>query len=60
MIEREGADGPAGIAMIGDEDHVAEQIQRVVDAGVTDLAAVEFTGDPDDRARTRAFLKTLL
>jgi F420-dependent oxidoreductase-like protein len=60
MIEREGADGPAGIAMVGNEDHVAEQIQRVADAGVTDLAAVEFTGDPDDRARTRAFLKTLL
>jgi len=60
MIEREGASGPEGIAIIGSEDEVGAQLERVASAGVTDLAAVEFTADADDRARTRAILKSLL
>ncbi len=59
MLDREGAAGPAEVAIVGDEDTVAAQIGALADAGVTDFAAVEFTGGADG-ARTRAFLRTLL
>jgi 5,10-methylenetetrahydromethanopterin reductase len=59
MLDREGAAGPAEVAIVGDEDTVAAQIGALADAGVTDFAAVEFTGGADG-ARTRALLRTLL
>jgi 5,10-methylenetetrahydromethanopterin reductase len=59
MLDREGAAGPAEVALVGDEDTVAAQIGTLEEAGVTDFGAVEFTGGPDG-ARTRAFLRTLL
>ncbi|MEP6624927.1 MAG: LLM class F420-dependent oxidoreductase [Acidimicrobiia bacterium] len=59
MLDREGADGPADVAIVGDEAAVAAGIQRVADAGATDFAAAEY-GSPDERARTRALLRTLL
>jgi 5,10-methylenetetrahydromethanopterin reductase len=59
MLDREGAAGPAGVAIVGDEDTVAAQIAVLAEAGVTDFVASEYTGGPDG-ARTRAFLRTLL
>jgi 5,10-methylenetetrahydromethanopterin reductase len=59
MLDREGAAGPAEVAIVGDEDTVAAQIGALADAGVTDFAAVEFTGGAEG-ARTRALLRTLL
>jgi 5,10-methylenetetrahydromethanopterin reductase len=59
MLDREGAAGPAEVAVVGDEDTVAAQIGALAEAGVTDFAAVEYTSGPDG-ARTRAFLRTLL
>jgi F420-dependent oxidoreductase-like protein len=59
MLDREGASGPADVAIVGDEDTVAAQIGTLADAGVTDFVAVEYTGGPDG-ARTRAFLRTLI
>jgi F420-dependent oxidoreductase-like protein len=59
MLDREGAAGPAEVAIVGDEDTVAAQIGALAEAGVTDFAAVEYTGGPEG-ARTRAFLRTLL
>jgi 5,10-methylenetetrahydromethanopterin reductase len=59
MLDREGAAGPADVAIVGDEDTVAAQIGVLADAGVTDFVAGEYTGGPDG-ARTRAFLRTLL
>ena len=58
MLDREGAQGPADVAIVGTEDEVAAQIAALADAGVTDFVAGEFaTGD--DRRRTRSLLKTL-
>jgi F420-dependent oxidoreductase-like protein len=57
MMDREGADGPANVAIIGNEDEVATQLQAFADAGSTDFGAVEFTLNDDDAARTRALLK---
>jgi 5,10-methylenetetrahydromethanopterin reductase len=59
MLDREGAAGPADVAIVGDEDSVAAQIAALADAGVTDFVAGEYTGG-DEGTRTRAFLRTLL
>ncbi len=59
MLDREGAEGPADVAIVGDEAAVTAGIQRVADAGATDFAAAEY-GSADDRARTRALLRSLL
>lgn len=60
MLDREGADGPADVAIVGDEATVAAGIRRVADAGATDFSAAEFSASADDRARTRALLRSLL
>jgi 5,10-methylenetetrahydromethanopterin reductase len=59
MLDKEGAEGPAGIAIVGDEDTVAEQITALAGFGVTDFVAGEFATGSDKR-RTRALLKTLI
>jgi 5,10-methylenetetrahydromethanopterin reductase len=59
MLDREGAQGPADVAIVGSEDEVAEQITAMADCGVTDFVAAEFTAG-DDRARTRKLLKALI
>jgi 5,10-methylenetetrahydromethanopterin reductase len=59
MLDREGAAGPADVAIVGDEDTVGAQIAALAGIGVTDFVAGEYTGGTDG-ARTRAFLRTLL
>ncbi len=59
MLDREGAAGPADVAIVGDEDAVGAQIRALADAGVTDFVAGEF-GRGEDAARTRALLRSLL
>ena len=60
MLDREGLDGPADLAIIGDEATVARRIWDFADAGVTDLAASEFGSTGEERTRTRALLGSLL
>jgi F420-dependent oxidoreductase-like protein len=59
MLDREGAAGPADVAIVGDEGAVGAQIAALAEIGVTDFVAGEYTGGADG-ARTRAFLRTLL
>jgi len=59
MLDREGAAGPADVALIGDEDTVAAQIQALAGAGVTDFVATEFARG-EDRPRTRSLLKAVI
>ncbi len=59
MLDREGAEGPADVAIVGDEETVAAGIRRVADAGATDFSAAEF-GSSADRARTRELLRSLV
>jgi F420-dependent oxidoreductase-like protein len=58
MLDREHVEGPADIAIIGDEAAVGEHLEHLAGIGVTDFIASVF-GSPDDRARTYAFLSTL-
>ena len=60
MLDAEGLDGPADLAVIGDEAAVAAGLRRFADAGVTELAASEFGGTADERKRTRELLQSLL
>ena len=59
MLDREGAAGPGDVAIVGDEDAVAAQIQALADAGVTDFVAAEFAHG-EDRERTRSLLKAVI
>ena len=59
MLDREGAAGPADVAIVGDEASVRSQLERIADVGVTDLVGVEFASHKSpDRARTRELLKS--
>ncbi|MFZ8901165.1 MAG: TIGR03564 family F420-dependent LLM class oxidoreductase [Ilumatobacteraceae bacterium] len=60
MLDKEGAAGPADIAIAGSESEVLDRISALADMGVTDFAAVEFGGTPDEVADTRNALKKLL
>lgn len=60
MLDREGATGPADVAIVGNEDAVREQIERLAAIGVTDFIAAEFAKPgTDERTRTRALLRSL-
>ena len=60
MLDKEGAAGPADIAIIGSASEVADRIMALSEIGVTDFAAVEFGATPDEVAETRAMVKSLL
>ena len=42
LFDREGVDGPVGLAITGDESTVRSRIQALFDAGATDVWAVPF------------------
>jgi F420-dependent oxidoreductase-like protein len=59
MLDREGAAGPADVALVGEEAVVEAQLADLADAGVTDFVAGEF-GRGEDAVRTRRLLMSLL
>ena len=62
-MDLEGVDGPADVAVIGNEAEVERELRDLGDAGATDLLASIFPAgdDPDaSTARTRALLKSLV
>jgi F420-dependent oxidoreductase-like protein len=60
MLDREGAAGPADVAIVGDEATVRSGIERVRDAGVTDFTAAEFGATATEKTATRDLLRSLL
>jgi len=60
VMDLEGVDGPAGVAVVGDEDTVRAGIERFAAAGATDFAALEIALSDGDAARTRALLRSLV
>ncbi len=58
MLDREGAEGPADVAILGSEEEVERKLSHFSDVGVTDLGVAVF-GDAEERARTRAFMSSL-
>lgn len=59
MLDREGYEGPADLAIIGSQGEVEDRIGALAEAGVTTFAASEF-GNRDQRAATRELLVGLL
>lgn len=60
MLDREGAGGAEDIAIIGTGDEVVDRIGALAEIGVTDFATVEFPGDADEAAATRAAVGQLI
>lgn len=58
MLDKEGAEGPADVAIVGDEDLVASQLSALFDVGATDLSLPVF-GSTEERDRTLALLADL-
>ena len=59
MLDREGVEGPADLALVGGENAITEQVEKVREAGTTDLiAALIETGD-GSATRTLDFLTEL-
>jgi hypothetical protein len=59
MLDREGAQGPADIAILGDENALRGEIQRLESAGVTDFNAAIVDVEEGARSRTMEFLSSL-
>ncbi len=59
MLDREGAAGPADIAIVGDENSLRGEIKRFEDMGVTDFNAAVMDVEDGAQARTFEFLASL-
>jgi len=60
MLDREGLDGPADLAIVGNEETCAARVEELREAGVTQLSGAIFADNAEDTARTGAFLASLL
>ncbi len=58
MMDREGVDGPEGLAIIGDAKYVTERVRNVFASGATEFVGSVFSGGPDAQ-RTRDVLREL-
>ena len=59
MLDREGVDGPADIAILGDENALRGEIDRFRNAGVTDFNAAIMNVEDGAYERTLEFLSSL-
>ncbi|MFQ5380620.1 MAG: TIGR03564 family F420-dependent LLM class oxidoreductase [Dehalococcoidia bacterium] len=59
MLDKEGATGPADVAIAGDERDLRDAIRRVEEAGTTDFGAVIIETEPGASERTMEFLQSL-
>jgi len=60
MLDKEGAAGPADIAVVGDEKAVGESLDRLRDIGVTDFDAAIVPVEDGAHARTLDYLQSRL
>ena len=58
MLDREGAEGPADVAIVGDQDAVASGLTALFDAGATEVVAAPY-GSDEERKRTADLLTSL-
>jgi F420-dependent oxidoreductase-like protein len=58
MLEKEGVAGPGDVAIVGDEQAVADQVRRLAAVGVTEFHATPF-GSAEEVATTVALLTGL-
>jgi F420-dependent oxidoreductase-like protein len=58
MLDREGASGPADVAVVGNEEEVTAQIRRFADVGATEFSGAVY-GSPDEVERAHGLLGSL-
>ena len=58
MLDKEGAQSPADVAFIGDEESVAASIEKLAAGGATDFVAA-MVGDAEERRRALSLLSEL-
>jgi 5,10-methylenetetrahydromethanopterin reductase len=58
VLEREGVDGPADIAVVGDEQTVADQLTALEGIGATEVLTATF-GTPEERDKSFALVSEL-
>ena len=58
MLDKEGAQSPADVSFIGDEETVAASIEKLAASGATDFVAAN-AGNREEQARTLALLSEL-
>jgi F420-dependent oxidoreductase-like protein len=58
MLDREGLEGPADLAIIGDEATIRQGVTRMAESGVDIFAAALF-GSPEDQAATREVMSDI-
>jgi 5,10-methylenetetrahydromethanopterin reductase len=58
MLDIEGVHGLGDLSLVGSEQQVLDGIDRIAGAGATDFTGVVSGGTPDERARTRATLRS--
>ncbi|MDE0168284.1 MAG: TIGR03564 family F420-dependent LLM class oxidoreductase [bacterium] len=56
VLDLDGSSSPAQVALIGDEDLVAERLEELAEAGATDFAAQILASSPEEYDRTHSFL----
>ena len=59
VLDREGVEGPADLALVGDENQLFGQIKRFADMGVTDFNAIIMGVEEGAHDRTLEFLGSL-
>ena len=59
MLDREGVEGPADLALVGDENYLFGQIKRFADMGVSDFNAAIMDVEEGAYDRTIEFLASL-
>jgi alkanesulfonate monooxygenase SsuD/methylene tetrahydromethanopterin reductase-like flavin-dependent oxidoreductase (luciferase family) len=58
MLDREGAAGPADVAVVGTEEEVTAQIRRFAQVGATEFSGAVY-GTPDEVKRSQTLLGAL-
>jgi 5,10-methylenetetrahydromethanopterin reductase len=59
MLDREGAEGPGDIAIVGTEAEVRSRIEQLAEIGATDFTAAEFGSKGEEAEATRALLASM-
>jgi alkanesulfonate monooxygenase SsuD/methylene tetrahydromethanopterin reductase-like flavin-dependent oxidoreductase (luciferase family) len=59
VLDREGAESPGDVSIVGDETSVTEQLQHLESVGMTEFIGI-LAGSETDRARTQEHLASLV
>lgn len=59
MLDREGAEGPGEVALVGSASEVRTRIEHLAEIGVTDFYAAEFGTQGDEAEATRTLLASM-